>query len=47
MMPVCLADAESAMSVKTLSKVQVRKFITKEALGAWRNYQAYLTLFID
>ncbi len=43
----CLADAEAAMSVKTLSKVQVRKPITKEALDAWKNYQAYLTLFID
>lgn len=43
----CIADAGATMSVKTLSKVQVRKPITKAALCAWKNYQNHLTLFVD
>ena len=43
----CLADADATMSVKTLSKVQVRKPISQDGMSAWKNYQAYLALFID
>jgi tetratricopeptide (TPR) repeat protein len=42
----CLAEADTHMSVKTLSKVQVRKPITKTPLSAWKNYQAYLEHFV-
>jgi hypothetical protein len=42
---VCLTDPDTNISVKTLSKVQVRKPISKNALSAWKNYQAHLDLF--
>jgi tetratricopeptide (TPR) repeat protein len=43
----CLSDSDIDMSVKTLSKVQVRKPITKDASSAWKNYQEHLENFFD
>lgn len=43
----CLADSDIDISVKTLSKVQVRKPITKEPSSAWKNYQKHLELFVN
>ncbi|MFT4994045.1 MAG: tetratricopeptide (TPR) repeat protein [Paraglaciecola sp.] len=43
----CLADTNTNVPVKTLSKVQVRRPITREALSAWKHYQDHLALFVD
>jgi hypothetical protein len=43
----CLAEVGKEVSVKTLSKVQVRKPIKKNASTTWKNYQEHLGLFIN
>jgi hypothetical protein len=43
----CLANDDTKMLVKTLSKVQVRKPINDSSLATWKNYKAQLGLFID
>jgi tetratricopeptide (TPR) repeat protein len=43
----CLDASGKDVTVKTLSKLQVRKPITKGASIAWKNYQKHLDLFID